>query len=67
MQIQVLVFMCERKFDLILKIKITFSVSFMLFFTIIKLLPILRFSSQKVNFFLAILRQFGLVQRVQAA
>ena len=67
MQIQVLVFMCERKFDLILKIKIPFSVSFMLFFTIIKLLPILRFSSQKANFFLAILRQFGLVQRVQAA
>ena len=64
MKIQALVFMSEIKFDLTLK-KITFSVSFMLLFTLIKLLPALRLSSgQKTNFFLAISHQFGLVQRV---
>ena len=42
-----------------------FSVSFMLLFTmIIKLQPALRLSRQKTNSFLAISRQFGLVQRV---
>ena len=50
MQIQVLVFMSEIKFDLRLK-KIKFSVSFMLLFAIIKLLPTLRLSRQKTNFF----------------
>ena len=40
MKIQVLVFMNEIKFDLTLK-KIKFSVSFMLLFAIIKLLPTL--------------------------
>ena len=35
MKIQVLVFMSEIKFDLALKKKIKFSVSFMLLFTII--------------------------------
>ena len=49
MKIQVLVFMSEIKFDLTLK-KIKFSVSFMLLFTIIKLLPTLRLSCQKTNF-----------------
>ena len=44
MKIQVLVFMNEIKFDLTLK-KIKFSVSFMLLFAIIKLLPTLRLSS----------------------
>ena len=48
MKIQVLVFMNEIKFDLTLKkkTKIKFSVSFMLFFVIIKLLPTLRLSSE---------------------
>ena len=50
MKIQVLVFMSEIKFDLTLK-KLIFLVSFMLLFTIIKLLPTLRLSSQKTNFF----------------
>ena len=50
MKIQVLVFMSEIKFDLTLK-KIKFSVSFMLLFAIIKLLPTLRLSRQKTNFF----------------
>ena len=44
MKIQVLVFMNEIKFDLTLK-NIKFSVSFMLLFAIIKLLPTLRLSS----------------------
>ena len=44
MKIQVLVFMNEIKFDLALK-KIKFSVSFMLLFAIIKLLPTLRLLS----------------------
>ena len=51
MKIQVLVFMSEIKFDLTLK-KIKFSLSFMLLFAIIKLLPTLRLSRQKTNFFL---------------
>ena len=50
MKIQVLVFMSEIKFDLTVK-KIKFSVSFMLLFTIIKLLPTLRLSRQRTNFF----------------
>ena len=45
-KIQVLVFMSEIKFDLTLK-KIKLSVSFMLLFAIIKLLPTLRLSRQK--------------------
>ena len=45
MKIQVLVFMNEIKFDLTLTKKIKFSVSFMLLFAIIKLLPTLRLSS----------------------
>ena len=48
--IQVLVFMSEIKFDLKLK-KIKFSVSFVLLFTIIKLLSPFRQSSQKTNIF----------------
>ena len=44
MKIQVLVFMNEIKFDLTLK-KNQISVSFMLLFAIIKLLPTLRLSS----------------------
>ena len=63
MKIQVLVFMSEIKFDLTLK-KIKLSVSFMLLCTIIKLLPALRLSHRKTNFFLAISRQFILVQHV---
>ena len=58
---QVLVFMSEIKFDLTLQ---NINISFMFLFTIVKLLPILRLSSWKSIFFLAILRQFGLVQRV---
>ena len=50
MKIQVLVFMSEIKFDLTVK-KSKFSVSFMLLFTIIKLLPTLRLARQKTNFF----------------
>ena len=50
MKIQVLVFMSEIKFDLTLK-KSQFSVSFMLSFTTIKVLPTLRLSRQKTNFF----------------
>ena len=50
MKIQVLVFMSETKFDLTVK-KSKFSVSFMLLFTIIKLLPTLRLARQKTNFF----------------
>ena len=49
MKIQVLVFMNEIKFDLTLK-KIKFSVSFMLLFAIIKLLPTLRLSSENLTF-----------------
>ena len=45
MKIQVLVFMNEIKFDLTLKKTNKFSVSFMLLFAIIKLLPTLRLSS----------------------
>ena len=56
-KIQVLVFMSEIKFDFTLK-KIKISVSFMLLFAIIKLLPTLLF------FFFAISRQFSLYQRV---
>ena len=52
MKIQVLVFMSEIKFNLTVKVKKSkFSVSFMLLFTIIKLLPTLRLSRQKTNFF----------------
>ena len=51
MKIQVLVFMIEIKFDLTLK-KIKFSVSFMLLFAIIKLLPTLRLSSENLTFLL---------------
>ena len=43
---------------------IKFSVSYMILFAIIKLLPALRLSRQKQTFFLAISRQFGLVQCV---
>ena len=50
MKIQVLVFISEIKFDLTLK-TIKFSDSFMLLFAIIKLLPTLRLSRQKTNFF----------------
>ena len=64
MKIQVLVFLSEIKFDLTLKKKIKFSVSFMLLFAINELLPTLRLSRQKTNFFLAISRQSSLVQRV---
>ena len=64
MKIQVLVFMNEIKFDLTLK-KIKFSVSFMLLFAIIKLLPTLRLSSENLIFlFFAISHQFSLDQRV---
>ena len=49
MKIQVLVFMNEIKFDLTLK-KIKVSVSFMLLFAIIKLLPTLRLSSENLTF-----------------
>ena len=49
MKIQGLVFMNEIKFDLTLK-KIKFSVSFMLLFAIIKLLPTLRLSSENLTF-----------------
>ena len=52
MEIQVSVFMNEIKCDLTLK-KIKLSVSFMLLFTIIKLLPTRRLSHQKTNFFLS--------------
>ena len=45
-KIQVLVFMSEITFDLTLK-KIKISVSFMLLFAIIKLLPTLQLSRQK--------------------
>ena len=61
-KMQVLVFMSEIKFDLTLK-KYIFCF-FMLLFTIIKLVPTLRLSRQKTNFFLAISRRFGLVQCV---
>ena len=44
--------------------KSKFSVSFMLLFTIIKFLPAFRLSFQQTNIFLAISRQFGLVQHV---
>ena len=50
MKIQVLMFMSEIKFDLTLE-KNQIFVSFMLLFTIIKLLPTLRLSCQKTNFF----------------
>ena len=63
MKIQVLVFMSEIKFNLTLK-KIKFYVSFMLLFIIIKLLPALRLSHQKTNFFIAISLQFGFVKHV---
>ena len=49
MKIQVLVFMNEIKFDLTLK-KIKFSVSFMLLFAIINLLPTLQLSSENLTF-----------------
>ena len=49
MKIQVLVFMSEIKFDLTLK-KSDFLFLLFLLFTIIKLLPTLRHSSQKTNF-----------------
>ena len=64
MKIQVLVFMNEIKFDLTLK-KSKFSVSFMLLFAIIKLLPTLRLLSENLTFlFFAISHQFSLDQRV---
>ena len=64
MKIQVLVFMNEMKFDLTLK-RIKFSVSFMLLFAIIKLLPTLRLLSENLIFlFFAISHQFSLDQRV---
>ena len=63
MKIQVLVFMSEIKFDLTVK-KFKFSVSFMLLFTIIKLLPTLRLYVRELTFFPTISRQFGLVQCV---
>ena len=63
MKIQILVFMNEIKFDLTLK-KIKFSVSFMLLFAIIKLLPTLRLSSENLTFLFAISHQFSLDQRV---
>ena len=50
MKIQVLVFMNEIKFDLTLKKNNKFSVSFMLLFAIIKLLPTLRLSSENLTF-----------------
>ena len=50
MKIQVLVFKSEIKFDLTVK-NSKFPVSFMLSFTIIKLLLTLRLSRQKTNFF----------------
>ena len=50
MKIQVSVVMSETKVDLTVK-KSKFSVSFMLLFTIIKLLPTLRLTRQKTNFF----------------
>ena len=56
MKIQVLVFMNEIKFDLTLK-KIKFSVSVMLLFAIIKLLPTLRLSSENLTFLF--FRQFA--------
>ena len=59
-------FMSEIKFDLTLK-KIKISVSFMLLFAIIKLLPTLRSLVRKLNFFFfffAISRQLSLDQRV---
>ena len=49
-KIQALVFMSEIKF-LHYTEKVKFSVSFMLLFTIIQLLPALRLSRQKTNFF----------------
>ena len=49
MNIQVLVFTNEIKFDLTLK-KIKFSIYFMLLFAIIKLLPTLRLSSENFTF-----------------
>ena len=67
MKIQVLVFMNEIKFDLTLKKKQNkFSVSFMLLFARIKLLPTLRLSSENLTFlfFFAISYQFSLDQRV---
>ena len=65
MKIQVLVFMNEIKFDLTLKKKIKFSVSFMLLFAIIKLLPTLPLSSENLTFlFFAISHQFSLDQRI---
>ena len=70
-KIQVLVFIRETKFDLTLNPSTPhtkFSVSFIPLFTIVKLLPTLRLSIvRKLTFFLAISRQFGLVQRVEAA
>ena len=51
-KIQILVFMSEIKFDLTLKKKkFKISVSFMLLFAIIKLLPTLRLSRQKTKLF----------------
>ena len=52
MKIQVLVFMCEIKFDLTLKkSNFLFLLQCILLFTVIKLLPALRLSRQKTNFF----------------
>ena len=50
MKTQVLVFMSEIKFDLTVK-KSKFSVSFMLLFIIIKLLPTHRLARQKKKLF----------------
>ena len=63
MKIPIVVFMSEIKFDLTLK-KIKFSLSFMLLFAIITFLPTRQLSRQKLTFFLAISRQFRLVERV---
>ena len=65
MNIQVLVFMSEIKFDLTMKENNKFSVSFMFFFFSQESSFDLLFDShvRKLTFFLAISRQFGLVQR----
>ena len=59
---QVLVFTSKIKFYLTLQKKKKNTVTFMLLFTIMKLIPTLLLTHQK-TYFLAISRQFGLVQR----
>ena len=51
MKIPIVVFMSEIKFNLTLKKKIKFSVSFMLLFAIIMFLPTRQLSRQKTHFF----------------